>query len=969
MAASAASSVIQYLGPLLAHEVELLKGVRKEMDSIKSELEYIRSFLKDAESKADTGKEGAKIWVKDVRGVAYRIEDVIDEYILLHLAEQQPRRCGFIIRYFCKVTHSITRLKQRHEIASQIQDIKTTIGEIKERADRYKFSTTDSEQRSSTKDDNWHDPRLASLYLEKDEVVGIEYATDKLIKKLLEEQSQREVISVVGMAGVGKTTLAKKVYDSQQVDAHFDCKAWFNISQSYKPDELLKTMIKKLSEKEVPHDKGIDSMDQKSLIDKLREYLKEKRYVIVFDDVWEIDFWEFIRCALPENGKGSRVIITTRKEQVAPPSVEPSMKNVHKLEPLSQEEAWKLFCKKAFRGHCPPELEEVSHQIVRKCEGLPLAIVAIGALLSRKQKVISECQKFSDSLGSELGRNLTSIKKIVLFSYNDLPHYLKSCFLYFGITPEDYSISRARLIRLWIAEGLVEERKGNTLEEVAEGYLTELIDRCLVQVSTTKIDGRVEECRVHDVVREIILSMLEEFSFCQLMEGEDSSFNDTTRRLSMHMRYCNMDKVMESIGKSPVRSVFLFQMGELPKKSLLGTLAANFKLLKTLDLQDAPLDQLHEEVGNLFLLRYLSIKNTKVKIIPKSIGKLHNLQTLDLKDTPVRELPFDISRLYKLRHLLAYSRNFEFEYLVDYIVGVKIQGGIRGLDELKSLWYVETNDGLIKELEKLRQLRNLGITKLEREHGRALCAAIEKMKYLQRLSVRASSDDEILDLQHISSSSPPQYLQRLHLVGRLEKLPDWIPKLQNLVGLSLVGSCLTENDPLKALQVLPNLVRLVLWDAYDGGQLCFEVGRFQKLKQLTLVGLMGLNSMIIEEGALPLLERLSIVRSPLLKEVPSGIHHLTNLKTLEFVGMSEELIDRMEPKPNQGKDYWIIEHIPRVELWSLIRKQGPITHIGSLEEYFNRKMESARVREDKNESRSQMLVKITFRSFAANAYS
>ncbi|CAL5354896.1 unnamed protein product [Camellia sinensis] len=376
---------------------------------------------------------------------------------------------------------------------------------------------------------------------------------------------------------------------------------------------------------------------------------------------------------------------------------------------------------KAFRGHCPPELKEVSHEIVRKCEGLPLAIVAICAFLSIKQKDISEWQKFSDKLGSELGRNLTSIKKIVLFSYNDLPHYLKSCFLYFGIIPVDYSISRGRLIRLWIAEGLVEERKGNTLEEVAEEYLTELINRCLVQVSTTKIDGRVRDCRVHDIVHEIILPMLEEFSFCQLMEEENSSFNDTTRRLSMHMHYCcTMDKVMESIIKSPVGAVFLFQVGvgELPKKPLLGTLAANFKLLKTLDLQDAPLDQLHEEVGNLFLLRYLSIRRTNVGIIPKSIGKLQNIQTLDMNYSFVRELPFDTSRLHKLRHL-AYSYNDES---ISLGLGVKIEGGIGGLEELQSLWSVETNDGLIKELEKLRQLRKLGIIKLEREHGRALCA-------------------------------------------------------------------------------------------------------------------------------------------------------------------------------------------------------------------------------------------------------
>ncbi|CAL5354898.1 unnamed protein product [Camellia sinensis] len=220
------------------------------------------------------------------------------------------------------------------------------------------------------------------------------------------------------------------------------------------------------------------------------------------------------------------------------------------------------------------------------------------------------------------------------------------------------------------------------LEEVTEKYLIELIHRRLVQVSRTKSDGRVGECRVHDVVREIIISMSEEFSFCQILEEENSSFNDTPRRLSVQTHYCNMDKIMESIGKSPVRSIFLFQRGVLPKKTLLGTVAANFKLLKVLDLEDAPLDQLHEEVGNLFLLRYLSIRNTKVKIIPKSIGKL---QTLDLKHSPVRKLPFDINRLHKLRHLLTYSRNYESEYWVDLIVGVKIQEGIGGLEELQNL--------------------------------------------------------------------------------------------------------------------------------------------------------------------------------------------------------------------------------------------------------------------------------------------
>ncbi|CAL5347925.1 unnamed protein product [Camellia sinensis] len=924
MAERVVISVIQYLGPLLASEVELLRGVRKEMVSIKAELERIHSFLKDAESRAETGDEGVKIWVKQVRQVAYRIQDVVDEHILFVLPKQ-PGLFGSLH----KVIRKITKLKPRHEIASQIQDNGTTIREIKEGADRYGFSTSSLSEHSSTRKDNmWRDPRLASLFIGDDEVVGIESPKYELISRLVDQnQSERAVISVVGMVGIGKTTLAKKVYDSQEVVAHFTCKAWITVSQSYKPEELLKTMIKELSGIYVLPDEGIES-----LIVKLRGYLSEKRYVIVFDDVWETDFWGSIRNALPKNSEGSRVIVTTRKDQVAAFCTETSVDHVHELQALSQETAWKLFCTKAFQldfgGHCPPDLEEVSQAIVRKCQGLPLAIAAIGGLLSTKNKGISEWQKFYGSMNSELERNpdLKSISKILLFSYNDLPHDLKSCFLYFGIMPEDYSIKAGRLIRLWIVEGFVEEQNGKTLEEVAEEYLTELIHRRLVLVSTTKFDGRVGRCQVHDVVREIILSKSKEFSLCQIVERENSSFNATTRRLSMHMRYCNMDKVMKSISKSPVHSVLLFQEGELPKKPLLGTLAANFKLLKVLDLEDAHLDQLHEEVGNLFILRYLSIRSTQVEIIPKSIGKLQSLQTLDLKHCRIRELPFDISRLHKLRHLIAYSRNYEPEYLND-IIGVKIQGGIGGLEELQSLWYVETNDVLIKELEKLRQLRKLGITKLEREHGRALCAAIEKMTYLERLSVWTSSDDEILDLQYISS--PPLYVQFLYLTGRLEKLPEFDQERSSKSPSSLS-----------------------LWDAYDGEQLYFEVGRFQKLKELSLVGLKGLNSVIIEEGALPLLEKLTIEPSPQLKEVPSGIHHLRNLKILGFVGMPEEFINRMELKPNQGKDYLIVKHIPRVELWCRIGKQVSITYISTLQQYFNRKVVNARIREYENESQS-----------------
>ncbi|KAI8002551.1 Disease resistance protein RPM1 [Camellia lanceoleosa] len=380
MALIAVSSVIQYLAPLLADEVKSLKGVRKEIVSIKAELERIQSFLEDAELRAETGDKGVKTWVKQVREVSYRIQDVIDEHILLVLPKQFPR-CSCLR----KVTQTITKLKSRHQIASQIQDIKTTICEIKEGADRYRFSTSTSSEHRSTntsKDDMWRGPRLASLFIGDDEVVGIESPKYELISRLVDQnQLQRAVISVVGMGGIGKTTLAKKVYDSQEVAAHFNYKAWITVSQSYNLEELLKAMIKELSGNNVLPlpDEGIDL-----LIAKLSKYLYEKKYIIVFDDVWRHDFWESIRHALPKNSKGSRVIITTRSDKVAAFCKETSVDHVHELGALSEEKAWELFCKKAFQLDFGESRAETGD------EGVKIWVKQVRQVAYRIQDVIDE---------------------------------------------------------------------------------------------------------------------------------------------------------------------------------------------------------------------------------------------------------------------------------------------------------------------------------------------------------------------------------------------------------------------------------------------------------------------------------------------------------------------------------------------------------------------------------------------------
>ncbi|GAU16422.1 hypothetical protein TSUD_117710 [Trifolium subterraneum] len=468
----------------------------------------------------------------------------------------------------------------------------------------------------------------------------------------------------------------------------------------------------------------LHKMDDKSLITEVRQYLQHKRYLIFFDDVWQEDFSDQVEFAMPNNNNGnSRIIITTRMMQVSEFFKKSFLVHVHNLQLLPPEKAWELFCKKVFRfefdGQCPPDLEAISKDIVRKCKQLPLAIVAIGGLLSTKSKTMIEWKNVSENLSLELGRNahLTSLTKILSLSYDGLPYYLKPCILYFGIYPENYFINHKRLTRQWIAEGFVKSDEGRTPEQVANEYLSELIHRSLVQVSNVGFEGKVQTCQVHDLLWEVIVRKMKEL----------------------------------------------------------------IKDLKVLDIQGASLNHIPNNLENLFHLRYINLRGTKVKALPKSVGELQHLETLDLRDTLVHHLPSEINKLTKLRHLLVFHRNYEAKYsLLGFTTGVLMEKGIKNLTSLQNLYYVEVDHGgvdLIQEMKMLTQLRRIGLRHVRREHGNALSAALVEMKHLENLNITTVVEDETINLNFVSS--PPQ-LQRLHLKARLDILPDWIPKLEFL---------------------------------------------------------------------------------------------------------------------------------------------------------------------------------------------
>ncbi|XP_021862981.2 disease resistance protein RPM1-like [Spinacia oleracea] len=898
MVESVVNIAMEKLSTFLSVEAELLGSLSKDVRDLQMELGSIKAVLNNAERKSEED-DTINEWLMQVREVAYNIEDVIDEYLLLkqqqkHQQQQQKQQESYqqilILKYqFILMTNRIrkwlrkaivcvSQLRPKHELASKIKDIKTDITEISTRRERYRFSTT-------TEDEGYHDegyeylqdPRVSSLFMDDSEVVGIEDRKAVLFQLMNFKMEERLMIAMVGMGGIGKTTLARKVYE--QVRKDFDVYAWVTVSQSYKRRDLQKLLKSIFNQMQRETSLEPDASEE-SIISILRTHLQDKSYIIVFDDVWDIELWRLVKATLPSNNKGSRILMTTRENNIALEWEASLGGHVFDLKPLPKEEAWDLFIHKIFgKGQCPHDLEESARDMVKKCKGLPLAIVAIAGLLSTKKKVPFEWNKMRNSIDFELGRNrrLSSTKRILLLSYYELPYYLKPCFLYFCMFPKGFSINGNKLFRVWIAEGFIQNQQGKTLEDVAEDFVNELVNRSLVEVDMVNenilktISKRNRLYKVHDILREmIIIPKTESLGFC-LYLGKESDFSTTKhfRRFSIDPDFTSKS-VLEVLNSSSTRSLLSVSNFNLFSESYLNSILRVARLLKVLDLEDALINHFPEELGNLQHLRYLSLRNTDVQVLPKSIGNLRNLQTIDLKRSLLVELPKEIAHCHNLRHLLIGNREMK---------AVNIQDGmLENFKELQKLACVAANKvNILDELWHLKYLRRLQITKLRKEHGMQLCRAIEEMKLLRSLSLESMSFDEILDIQHITS--PPLLLERLYLGGLLVKLPGWIAKLNNLTSLYLISSRL-KDDPLTTLQGIPNLVGLTLDDAYVGENLNFGFTSFSKLVKLYLLRLHNLQSVA---GSLPSLQSGEVDDCPVLQSYSESIKELMKLSIIRKI--------------------------------------------------------------------------------------
>jgi len=670
------------LGELLEQEYALLSGVRGDVVFLQAELDSMRAAIHHCVS-LDHPDTQTRAWIGRVRELALDTEDWVDLFaIRVDAGAGAPPSSGFF-GFFRRGVDKLRTLPARHDIANELQDLKKRVVELSEQRNRYRVVPPVPEAARPV------DPRLTALFVDPGSLVGLEGPVQELSKIVMDTEgcTALKIVSIVGMAGAGKTILANAFYRRLEVQNGFHCRAF--VSGGQKPDlvRILSDILSQLG------DRHRGGQDINQVIGSIRNLLSDKRYLIVVDDLWSKELWGTIKCCFPENNHGSRIIVTTRNDTLPMDSYPVSRKFVHKIDRLSDADAKKLFLKKAFANEhpCPQHLEDVFVQIMSRCSGLPLAIVNIASKLAHKQSR-DEWEKLGlHSLCSSHSDGLDGLKQILNLSYHDLSLHLRTCLLYLSIFPENFEVDTERLVRRWIAEGFIAEARSVSTEETARSYLSELISRNLVEPLDLNHDGVPRSCRVHPLIHDFIVCKSIEENFATLMDAQQQHVpdNSTVRRLSLRNRSKQGQPAVrnETTDLSHTRSITVFGHANAAPQ------LTNLKVVRVLDLEGCDGPVCLDGLCKLVLLRYLSLRGTAASELPAAIGDLRCLQTLAVRSTKVEELPLSILRLENLIHLLAGS--------------AKVPDGIAKMKALQTLSCGGTTKSSVNFIEDISKHDNL----------------------------------------------------------------------------------------------------------------------------------------------------------------------------------------------------------------------------------------------------------------------
>nr|XP_017221804.1 PREDICTED: putative disease resistance RPP13-like protein 3 [Daucus carota subsp. sativus] len=854
MADAVISFAVEKLGDFLVHQVNIRIGVRDDIRWLKEELGFLQASVKRVESRQE---DEIRLWLSTVRDVANDAVDILRRFQdgQASLEQGQGHMHTFLnCICICK------KEAQLYDIGNDIESLKKRIGVIKERRLEYGIDNIlagpDVKQKERTL-------IRASAIDNKVDVVGFREDVDKLMTELNNEDPPLKIISIHEMGGLGKTSLATKLYNSNEL-RHVGTRAKVCVSNEYTIKDVLKRIIKSFKGPE--HEQYMSNMDERDLLQYLPQLLQnEGCYLVLIDDIWDINAWNQIKIAFPNQDNGSRIIITTRNKKVAE-TVDIKNGLAYPLRLLREEESWELFCKIAEPNQ---NLENLGREMVGKCGGLPLAIVILGGLLFHN-KSYDYWSKVKELIWRNLTDDSVDIVEILSLSYKDLSPQLRDCFLYLARYPEDKIIFVEPLKHLWIAEEFIsedEEGDGVLMEDLAEDCLNELINRNLIQIEYWQLNGKIVTCRVHDLVRELAIKKAKEQNLLVIFDSSKHQPNlihllEGQRR---HAIYDEIGEYLKLLEQRRFDALYLHSLMlagyrfkvELKEIKLMYT---GFKNLTVLDMSCVASKSVPEELGELVLLKFLGLMGTvrRTIAVPASIGKLKKLRSLwgghhDCYYT----VPKEMWELPELRHL--------YDLFIE--ISERLNIGSHQT-KLHSFSGIDFREWVKIDTVNFTNLCTLYIRDREGGGGRTF-ESIANLTNLQTFIFECGHDVVISTLKPFSVLNR---LKSITLRGVIE-LSEFRFLPNSVEDLNLSHSRFTE-DPMPSLGNLRNLTTLDLYVVYEGNKMVCSKNAFPSLQSLRLRYFTDLKELQVEDRALPCLESFRTIRCGELRSIPVQLERI-----------------------------------------------------------------------------------------------
>lgn len=868
-------TLFQKLSEVALDQFGSYKGIQGKLDTLSCTLSQLQAFLDDAEAK-QLGDASVRGWLAKLKDVAYDTDDLLDSYSAksTHLKERQMKLLAKAS--ISSPTSFLRRNLHQYRIKQKISSILERLDKIAKERDTIGLQILSGMSRRETSER----PQSSSL-VDSAAVFGREADKEEIVRLVLSDSGHNScsvsVIPVVGMGGIGKTTLMQMAYHDDRVKEYFQLRIWVYVSESFDERKITQETLEAAA-----YDQSFASTNMNMLQETLSRVLRGKRYLLVLDDVWNEDSekWLSYRAALLSGGFGSKIVVTSRNDNVGRimGGIEP-----YRLQQLSVDDSWSIFKSHAFRdGDCSahPKLEVIGRDIVKKLKGLPLASKALGSLLFCK----TDEEEWKDILRNdiwELQAEKNNIMPALRLSYNHLPPHLKQCFAFCSVYPKDYIFRREKLVKIWLALGFIRQSSKKRMEDTGNAYFNELLSRSFFQPYK---DNYVIHDAMHDLAKSISVEDCDQF--------EHESRHESATKIR-HLSFACKDggKCMQSdplYGYRKLRTL-IFMHGHKSKMSQLPNgVFMKLQFLRVLDMHGRGLKELPESIGNLKQLRFLDLTSNEIKTLPASIIQLYNLQTLKLSDcNSLREVPQGITKLTNMRHLEASER------LLSSLPGI---GNLTCLQELEEFVVRNRQGYKITELRSMDQLHGqLSIRGLNNvvDGQEALAAKLRTKEHLRTLHLIWDEECTVIPSEQqeevLEGLQPHFDLKELMIKGfPVERFPSWLAS-SSLPNLQTIHICNCKCKVLPPLGQLPFLKNLDIAGATEVTQLGREFTGFGQpkcfpaLEELLLEDMPNLREWIFDdvEQLFPQLTELGLFRCPKLKKIPPLPPTLTSLMISE----------------------------------------------------------------------------------------